>query len=266
MISFFQDLRYSARLLRQSPVFTIAVVLSIAIGIGANAAIFSLINGILLKPLPFKDPERLVNLTEQPFKDRLLFGSLSVPNYKDCKEQAAGIFENVVAYASRVEANLTGAEGTERVVTRRITGNILATFEVSPTLGRWFSSDELESDDARVAIISESLWKRYFAKRRDVIGAEIALDREVYKIVGVAPSIFEAIGWSQQVDVMLPLNLKAKEFESREAHVIDVIARLKPAVTVSEAQAQFNVITTRIAQQYSNPSAAPAIKVIRSGR
>src|SRR4051812_28660039 len=150
MTSLFSDLRYSGRLLRKNPIFTTTVVLSIAIGIGANAAIFSLVNAVLLKPLPFKDPDRLVMLMEQPFKDRLLFGELSGPNYKDCQEQAAFLFENVAAYTPRKEANLTGAQGSERVVTRRMTGDFLATFQMSPTLGRWFLSGELETDDPRV--------------------------------------------------------------------------------------------------------------------
>lgn len=260
MIPFLRDLRYSARLLGRSPTFTIAVVLSLAIGIGANAAIFSLVNGVLLKPLPFKNSERLVTLWQRPFKDHVAFASLSAPNYKDCKEQSR-LFDSLSASAGGKEATLTGEKGAERVDTRRVSGDFFATCQVLPELGRWFSNEELDTDERHVAIISDALWKRQFGGRLDVIGAEITLDREVYNIVGVSPPIFEAMGF-HTVDVMLPLGLNSKEMMRRDMYLLDVIGRLKPGITVSEAQAEMNVIAARLAEKYPDPNSAPEIKVM----
>lgn len=263
MNGFLRDLRYSARLLARNPTFTIAVVLSLAIGIGANAAIYSLINGVLLKPLPFKNSERVVTLWEQPFKHRVLFAPLSGPNYKDCKEQSR-LFDGLSAFTSRKEATLTGTESAERIGTRRVSGDFFATFQVTPQLGRWFSNDELDTAERHVAIISDALWRRHFAARPDVIGMEITLDREVYNIVGVSPPIFELMG-KRPVDVILPLRLNSKEMMVRDMHLLEVIGRLKPAVSLLEAQAQMDVIAARLAEQYPNVNAAPGIKVMSPG-
>jgi predicted permease len=260
MISFLRDLRYSARLLLKNPTFTIAVVLSLAIGIGANAAIFSLINGVLLKPLPFKDSERLVTVWQKPFKNRFVFAPFSGPNYKDCKEQSR-LFDSLSAFTSGKEATFTGEKGAERVDTRRVTGDFFATCQVTPELGRWFSTEEFDTEERHAAVISDALWKRQFAGRPDVIGAEITLDREVYNIVGVSPSLFEALG-HHAVDVMLPLALNSKEMARRDMYAFDVIGRLKPAVTISEAQAEMDVIAVRLAQKNPDPNSAPEIKVM----
>lgn len=258
-----RDFRYSGRLLARNPAFTAAVILSLAIGIGANAAIFSLINGVLLKPMPFKDSERLVTLWEQPFKGRVLFAPLSGANYKDCREQSHH-FESLAAYTSRKEATLIRNNAAERVGTRRVSDNFFATFQVTPVLGRWFLENELEANEARVAVISDALWRRQFAARPDVIGSEVVLDREVYTVVGVSPSIFKMVGF-QPVDVMLPLKLNSKEMASRNAHLLGVIGRLKPGVTLSEAQAEIDVIAARAVSQYAKADAAPATKVMRPG-
>lgn len=162
MISFLRDLRYSARLLVKNPTFTIAVILSLAIGIGANAAIFSLVNGVLLKPLPFKNSEQLVTVWQKPSKNRFMFSSVSGPNYKDCKEQSR-LFESLSAFTSGKEATFSGEKRAERVGTRRVTGDFFATCQVTPKLGRWFSTQELDTEERHVAVISDALWKRQFA-------------------------------------------------------------------------------------------------------
>ena len=263
MNAFLRDLRYSFRLLAKSPTFTTAVVLSLAIGIGANAAIFSLINGILLKPLPFKDSERLATLWVQPFKNRVAFAGLSGPTYKDCKEQSR-LFESLSAFTRRKEATVTGTENAERIGTRRVSGDFFGTFHVRPVLGRWFLEAEMEAGGPRVAVISDVLWRRHFAARPDVIGKELTLDREVYSIVGVSPSIFESLG-SQAVDVILPLHLNSKEMLVREMYLLDVIGRLKAGVTLPETQAEMDVIAARLAEQYPTGQEPPALKVLRPG-
>ncbi|MEY2501600.1 MAG: hypothetical protein QOI07_1934 [Verrucomicrobiota bacterium] len=260
MTDLLRDLRYSARLLARNPTFTFAVVVSLAIGIGANAAIFSLINGVLLKPLPFKDSERLVTVWQKPFKNRFVFASLSGPNYKDCKEQSR-VFDRLAAFTSEKQATFSGEKGAERVGTRRVTGDFFATCQVAPELGRWFSAEESDAEESHVAVISDALWKRQFAGRPDVIGTQITLDREVYNIVGVSPPIFEPLG-HDAVDVTLPLALNSKEMARRDMYAFAVIGRLKPGVTVSEAQAEMDVIAARLAQKYPDPNSAPEIKVM----
>lgn len=260
MNAFLRDLRYSARLLVKNPTFTIAVVLSLAIGIGANAAIFSLMSGVLLKPLPFKDSERLVTVWEKPFKDRFLFGSLSGANYKDCKEQSR-LFESLSVFTDRKEVTFIGNNAAECLGTRRVSVDFLPTLHVQPLLGRWFVEDESKTVERRVAIISDALWRRQFAARPDVIGMEITLDREAYNIVGVAPAVFEALGY-KPVEVLLPLSLNSKEMMLRDMHLLNVVGRLKPAVALSEAQAEMDVIAARLAEKYPKADSAPALKIM----
>lgn len=260
MNSFLRDFRYSARLLAKNPTFTTAVVLSLAIGIGANAAIFSLINGVLLKPLPFKNSRQLVTLWEQPFKPRVLFAPLSGDHYKDCKEQSSA-FESLCAYTSRNEATSTDNLGAERVGARRVSGDFFAVFQVSPVLGRWFRDDEVGASERRVAIISEAFWKRHFASRRDVIGMEIILDRKVYNIVGVSPPIFESMG-NRSVDVILPLDVNSNEMVPDDQYVLNVIGRLKVGITLPEAQAQMDVIAARFAPKSPSVDGTPGLKVM----
>lgn len=263
MNALLRDLHYAARLLAKSPTFTSAVVLSLAIGIGANAAIFSIINGILLKPLPFKNSERLVTLWEQPFKNRVAFASLSGPNYKDCKEQSR-LLEGLSGFTRRKEVTLIGPEGAERIGTRRVTGDFFATLQVKPVVGRWFLDQEAEAAEPRVAVITEALWKRRFGARPDVIGGEITLDREVYNIVGVSPSVFESLS-SQPVDVILPLPMKSAEMMARDVYLLDVIGTLKPGVALPQIQAEMDVIAAQIAGSFPSGREPPAIKVFRPG-
>ena len=260
MNEFLRDLRYSARLLSKNLTFTSAVVLSLAIGIGANAAIFSLINGVLLKPLPFKNSERLVALWEQPFKPRVLFASLSGVHFKACEEQSHA-FDKLSAYTDRKEVTLTGDQGAERVNTRQVGGDFFAALEVSPLLGRWFRNDELKEGAGRVAIISAAFWKRHLAARQDVIGTEIILDRVAYHIVGVSPSIFAAMG-APPADVILPLDLNSQELARDDRYFLNVIGRLKTGITVSEAQAQMDVIAARFTTKIPDAEGAPVLKLM----
>jgi putative ABC transport system permease protein len=217
-------------------------------------------NGVLLKPLPFNDSERLVTVWEKPFKDRFLFGALSGANFNDCKEQSR-LFESLSAFSDEKEVTFTGNNVAERVGTRRVSGDFLPTLQVKPLLGRWFLNDETESVERPVAIISDAFWRRQFAARPDVIGMEITLDREVYNIVGVAPSVFEALGY-KPADVLLPLSLNSKEMLLRDMHLLNVIGRLQPAVAPSEAQAAMDVIAARLAEKYPASDSAPAIKIM----
>lgn len=263
MKDFLRDLHYSGRLLAKSITFTTTVVLSLGIGIGANAAIFSFISGVLLKPLPFKDSDRLVRLWEQPAKNPAGFAPVSGANFKDWKAQSR-LFDSLSAFTSRKEATLTGTKSAERVGTRRVSGDFFATFQVAPKAGRWFLNAELDIDEPHVAIISDALWRRQFAAHEDVIGKEIVLDREVFKVVGVSPSIFELMG-HEPVDIMLPLRLNSKEMLLRDMHLLSVIGLLKPGVTLAEAQSQMDVIAARLAELYSNVKDASSIKVLRPG-
>jgi putative ABC transport system permease protein len=260
MNAFFRDLRYSARLLAKSPTFTAAVVLSLAIGIGANAAIFSLINGVLLKPLPFKKSERLVTLWEKPSKQRPIFWDVSGPNYKDWTERNR-VFDGLSAFTKAREATLTANQATDRITLRNVTGDFFATLQIKPQLGRWFADDELGTEERRVAIIGDALWRRHFAARQDVIGQEITIDREVYIVIGVAPSLFESFGY-RPADVILPLRFDSKDMTLRDLHVLGVIGRLKSTVTVSEAQAQMDATAEQLAALHPTADGIPSVKMM----
>ncbi|HKP04420.1 MAG TPA: ABC transporter permease [Chthoniobacterales bacterium] len=259
MNGFLRDLFYSARLVAKSPTFTIAVVLSLAIGIGANAAIFSLLNGVLLKPLPFEDSGRLVVLWEKPSRQRELLWDVSGPNYKDWVEQAR-VFDGLSASTAATEATLATNYGAERIGVRSVSGSLFSILRLKPRLGRWFVEDELGTEERSVAIIGDALWKRHFASRHDVIGQKITVDRETYNIVGVAPPIFESFGF-RTADVILPLRFNSKEMQNRDLHLLTVIGRLKSAVTLAETQAQMNNIAAQLAKIYPGVNGVPEVKM-----
>jgi putative ABC transport system permease protein len=259
MNAFLRDLFYSAKLLAKSPTFTIAVVLSLAIAIGATTAIFTLLNGVVLKALPFEDPGKLVILWEKPSKQYSVFWDVSGPNYKDWAERN-DVFDGLSASTKAVEATLIGDQGADRITVRNVSRNFFSILRIKPRLGRWFVEDDFGTEERSVAIIGDALWKRYFASRHDVVGQKITVNRQVYSIIGVAPPIFESFGY-RTTDVMLPLRFHSKEMQTRELHLLTVIGRLKSAVTFSEAEAQMDTIATQLGELYPSVNGIPGIRL-----
>jgi putative ABC transport system permease protein len=242
-----QDIRYGLRILARSPGFTAAAVLVLALGIGANTAIFSVVNAVLLKPLPFGHPARIVSVPHVPpqdiFPGQKTF-AVSPANYLDWKAQN-DVFEHM-AILTDGTTTLTGAGDPQSVGTGYVSAEFFAVLGLKPRLGRLFAQGDDEPGQ-RVAVLSEEFWKTRFGSNPSAVGGSIALNGQQYSIVGVLPS---GQAYPAGLDVWVPLVFSPEEKAVRGMHDYNVLARLKPGVTLDGARAQMNAIAARLAVQY----------------
>jgi putative ABC transport system permease protein len=246
MFTLAQNFRFAFRRLKNNPGFTVVAVLTLALGIGANSAMFSIVNAVLLRPLPYRDPQRLMLLAEHwPQFPRL---SLSYLNYKDWRDQSHS-FEAVGAVRNNV-MTMTGGAEAERLPSQNVTANLFHLLGVKPELGRTFSDAEDKPGAPPVALISHSLWERQFSSSPGVLGQSITLDNQSYSIIGVMPRRFEIL--QQAADVILPFEPWARTLpDDRSWHPgILPIARLKPGVSLEQARSEISVIAKRLEEQY----------------
>jgi predicted permease len=240
-----QDVRYAVRMLAKSPVFTSIAVLTLALGIGGNTAIFSVVNSVLLKPLPYGDPDRLVILSEK--SPQFPEMSVSYPNYEDWKAQTKS-FERLSVF--RTDAlNLTGTSAPEHLQAKQVSAGFLALLGVHPVLGREFLPEEDKSGAPPVVMIGYGLWQSKFGGDRQMVGKSIVLSDMSYTVVGVLPEHF---WFYTPPDVMTPAgNTTALWRTSREMRSgTFVVARLRPGVTESQASAEMRGIADRLAKEY----------------
>jgi len=246
MFKLAQNFKYALRRLRNNPGFTIVAVLTLALGIGANSAMFSIVNAVLLRPLPYRDPQRLVLLSEHwPQFPRL---SLSYLNYRDWRDQSHS-FEAVAAVRNNV-MTMTGISEAERLPTQNVTANLFDMLGVKPELGRGFSEAEDKPGGPPVVLISHGLWQRHFSSSPSVLGQSIILDNQSYSIIGVMPAGFEVL--QQAPNVIIPLEPWARTLpDDRSWHPgILPIARLKSDVSLQQARSEIAVIARRLEKQY----------------
>jgi len=246
MFNLTQNFKYALRRLKNNPGFTIVAVLTLALGIGANSAMFSIVNAVLLRPLPYRDPQRLVLLSEHwPQFPRL---SLSYLNYRDWRDQSHS-FEAVAAVRNNV-MTMTGISEAERLPTQNVTANLFDMLGVKPELGRGFSEAEDKPGGPPVALISHGLWQRHFSSSPAALGQSIILDNESYSIIGVMPAGFEVL--QQAPNVIIPFEPWARTLpDDRSWHPgILLIARLKPNVSLQQARSEIAVIAKRLEKQY----------------
>ncbi len=244
MQTLLQDLRYAVRLLLKTPTFTAIAILTLALGIGANTAIFSVVNAVLLRPLAYKDPSRLILVAEKsPFP----VISTSFQNYVDWRAQSSS-FESLEATRGTT-ITLTGSGEPQRLSARMVTAPMFPLLGVDTLVGRIFRDDEDRAGASPVAILSYGLWQRQFGGAADAIGRSIDLDSRPYTIVGVMPAGFELL---QPAEVFLPFTPWAATLpDDRNWHPgIIVIGRLKPGVTREEARTEMLGITKRLEQEY----------------
>ena len=243
-----QDLRYGMRVLVANPAFTIVAVVALALGIGANSVIFSVVNAVLLRPLPFKDPQQLVMVWENAAHFGFPKNTPSPANFLDWAQQNT-VFSAMAATAQR-SYNLTGAGEPERLDGRRVSANLFDLLGVRPLIGRSFVPEE-DKPGTRVVILSEGLWKRRFGQDAGIIGRAITLNSESYTVVGVMPRNVRLPGmdnWHDQFWV--PIAFPSEEAAQRGNHFLECIARLKPGVNLQQARAEMETIAARLAQQY----------------
>jgi putative ABC transport system permease protein len=256
-----QDIRYAFRMLRKQPGFTAIAILTLALGIGANTSIFSVVNAVLLRPLPYPQPDRLVLIRERT--NLFDSGSVSLPNYLDWRASQRGFTD--LALFRRGDANLSGATNdveAERVSSARVSYNFLSVLGVPPELGRDFR----ESDDVphckKVALISDGLWKRRFGGSRGVIGQSIMLDGVQREIIGVLPANVQL---PRKVQVFITLeDLRAdKDYLDRGNHPgFSALGRLKPNVTLAQGTADLNNIAAELERRYPDSNAGRRVTTL----
>src|SRR6185369_195570 len=189
LADFLQDLRYAARMLKKNPGFTAVAVIALALGIGANTAIFSVVNTVLLRPLPYKDPEQLVMVWEDATKHGYPRDTPAAANYVDWRDQNT-VFSGMAAIDD-IDLNLSNAGDPERLKGRRVSANLFPLLGVEPQLGRVFSGAEDQPGSQHVAVLSHRLWQRRFGGDQNIIGKTLTLNDESYTVVGVMPVRFE---------------------------------------------------------------------------
>jgi putative ABC transport system permease protein len=243
---FGHDLRYGVRMLWKNKGFTAVAVVALALGIGANSAIFSVVNTVLLRPLPYREPVCLVMLWEDNSKIGYPRDTPAAANYIDWRDQST-VFEGMTATADR-SFNLTGAGEPERFDGKRVSTNFFSLLGVEPQLGRGFVPEEDVPGADHVVVLSHGLWQRRFGSDRGMVGKSITLNGEGYTVVGIMPPGFQFM--SQDVGMWVPIAFTQQQAASRGSHYLKVVARLKPGVTVEHAQAEMSTIAARLQQQY----------------
>ena len=239
-----QDLRYGVRLLRRSPGFSIVAILTLALGIGANTAIFSVVNAFLLRPLPFADSGRLMRLWPTNKERGLVpYPTTSYPNFQDWKTQSRS-FEQMEVYNPR-SFNITGGDQPQHVAGLRASGGLLQLLRVNPIHGRTFVQDEIQPGRDHVVLLSEGLWQSRFARDPGVLGKTVKLNDEIFTVIGVLPSTFQ-FPPGHPVDIVLP----QPPDPDRGHGFVNVVARLRAGSTLAQAQAELDTIAKLQELQY----------------
>ena len=252
-----RDLRFAARMLLRNPGFSIVAVLTLALGIGANTAIFSVINAVLLRPLPFPRSERLVLLWATDAESGRTEDVTSYPNFSDWRARSRS-FERMAAFTTRRMTIADNAQ-TELAGAVQATPGFFEMLGVAPALGRTFRPDEGEIGAPPVAVLSDSTWKRSFGGREDVLGKSLRANEETYTIIGVMPPDFRFSLDSQWPErIYVPL---VRDPERHHGFLI-VLGRLRPGVRIEAAQAEMNVITGSLEQQYPSANRSAGARIV----
>lgn len=238
------DLRYALRGLRRTPGFTVVVLLTLALGIGANSAIFSVVNTVLLKPLPYAEPERLVTIFHD-YPALKLEAPVTAPGFMAYRDRNRSFTH--VAVGTGWAANLTGAGDPERVSASRVSQQFFPVLGVPALLGRGFLPNEETPGQDKVIVVSYGLWKRLFAGEATAVGKRIALNGESYEVVGVMPDGFTD-PWNRDAELWAPLALTPQQRESRNEY-LSVTARMKPGVSLAQAQADLTALSKALAAE-----------------
>jgi len=250
-----QDVRHALRVLAAAPAFTLAAVLSLGIGIGANTAIFSIVDGLLLRPLPYKDAERLVILWNRSPGLDITEDWFSTSQYFDIKNGHRGLEQVAIAIGGNY--NLTGWGEPERLGAIRVSSNLLPMLGQRAALGRLFVVDEDQPDRTATAVLSYGTWTRRFGSDPGVLGKKIMLNGVPYEIVGVMPRSFSlprevmpTLDGAEQAEILLPLPLPASAARDRDHEDYNIVGKLKAGVSVQQAQAEMDTITARLRHDF----------------
>src|SRR5262245_60705021 len=247
MQTLWQDLRYGARMLLKNPGFTAVAVFTLALGIGANAAIFSVVNAVLLKPLPFAEPDRL-GWVWGNIRNGGSRASVSPLDYLDYRAQNTTFEQFAATFSIPTFINLTGGDMPERLEGRVVTGNFFQALGVNAALGRTFLPENEMPGSAQVVVLSHEVWQKRFSGDSSIVGKTLTLDGKKYEVLGVMPPSFK---FPQNAELWAPMNFEmAPEMRQRKAHFLRPIGRIKPGVTLAQAQADMDAVARRLEALY----------------
>src|ERR1700752_174259 len=251
MESLLQDLRYRLRTLRKNPGFTLAAILTLALGIGANTAVFSIANSIVFRPLPYQEPERLVLLA-------YALHEVAQGNFLDWRQQNQS-FESVAALHYWV-ANLTGGDEPERLDGYAVSPSLFPMLGVKPIQGRSFSPEEEEEGKDNVLMVSAGFWQRRFGADPNLVGKTLTINGKSRTVVGIMPADFQF--YDSGIDIWIPLAFNAKDKDARRTAFLTAVGRLKPGVSLEMAQSDMTGVAARLEQQYPQTNTNLGIKLI----
>jgi putative ABC transport system permease protein len=258
--AFRRDVAFSLRLLRRERSFTFVALAALALGIGANTAIFSVVDAVLWRPLPYADADRIMSLAEQRPREGRLYGPVSPADFFDWRRDATS-FAAMAAWTSGA-VNLTGAGEPERIRKLNVSSGFLDALALPPVLGRNLRLEEETDGRDQVVLLTDAFWRRRFGAAPDVVGRTISFDGNPYEVIGILSPHF---WWPEQTDVVVPLALDDHDRTLRSAHFLSVIGRLAPGVSARAAREELGVIGSRLAQTYADANAGhfPNMRTLR---
>lgn len=270
MESLFHDLRYGFRALIKNPGFTIVAVIALALGTGATSTISSVFNAVLLRPLPYGNPDNLMIVWGNNLKSGNMKAGISVLNFLDYQNQNSS-FDGVASFAYD-DFNLSGGDTPEHVQGTMVSSNFFDVLEIKPAVGRMISAEDGEPGADRVVVISNGLWKRRFGSDRNLIGQTIMLNGASFTVIGVTPPSFQSPEKGDEVwvpmsfdggdRIRIPSSASPEALKNRMITFLKSVARLKPGITRQQAQAEMDTITSRLEQQYPDTNAGTGARVV----
>ncbi|HEU4795248.1 MAG TPA: ABC transporter permease [Pyrinomonadaceae bacterium] len=241
-----KDLRHGLRSLAKRPGLTAVALITLALGIGVNSAIFSAVDSVLLRPLPFKEPDRVMAIWEHTPRLGIARNEFAPANYFDLRRQNS-VFEDVGAFG-QLSTNYTGEGEPEQLEGQLVTANVFAILGVAPALGRTFAADEDQTGRENVAVLSHSLWQRRFNRDPGIINRNIKLNGESFTVVGVMPPDF--FFPERETELWVPWAMEPGQAEGRGDHYFRLVARLKSGITREQANAEAEAIAARLAGEF----------------
>ncbi|HET6975502.1 MAG TPA: ABC transporter permease [Pyrinomonadaceae bacterium] len=259
MDSIIKDIRYGVRGLLKRPGFTAIALIALALGIGANTAIFSLVNAVVLRPLPYPEPDRLVWMFGN-IRNGGNRASVSPLDFLDYRSQNKTFEHFAASITIPVPVNLTGSGDPERLMASAVTGNYFDAFGVKPAIGRGFSLENEKAGQDQVTVLSHAFWQKHFAGDPGIVGKTITLDSKSYEVLGVMPA---GLSFPQSAELWVPLNFDGQPgMKQRKAHFLRPIGRLKAGVTLTQAQVDTDQIAAQLEQQYPDSNTGWNLRLI----
>lgn len=256
------DIAFAGRVLKKEPSFILVAILTLGLGIGANSIIFSFVNTLLLKPLPFRDLQNLVSLREESRLQSFTLLAVTPADYLDWKSETTA-FEQLAAYQYRdcsLGQSLSVAGVPQRVLAARVSANFFSALDLQPAYGRAFVSEEEQPEHEDVTILSHGLWRRQFGGDLGILGRQIFVDQHPYMVVGIMPENFDfPLGG---VELWTPLTLSAAERNERRTHSLIVMGRLRPGLSMAQALANVQSITRRLEHEYPQTNSGRGVKIV----